>query len=182
MMQDRGYTIPIEQVVLLDEEKWKSKEAYLDRSLLSFIATRNNRSKFKVFFAKEETIVIGAARKFIEEMNQDGIKKGIVILGRNISSQSKRLISDASLDVSYFQEKELLFNVTKHCLTASHTLLDESETEDLLSKYRVKKDQLPRLLQKDPIRKYYGYKQGEIVNITGHSDTIGKYLNYRVVV
>lgn len=45
-----------------------------------------------------------------------------------------------------FVEAELLVNITEHTLVPKHRVLTEAEKSQLLAKYKLKEQQLPRIL------------------------------------
>lgn len=69
-------------------------------------------------------------------------------------------------------------------LVPKHVLLDESEVDDKLNPLNVTREQLPRILLKDPALKALSQeaKPGDVVEIHRASESAGSNLAYRVVV
>jgi len=67
-------------------------------------------------------------------------------------------------------------------LVPKHEILSKKEVEELLKKYNVTKDKLPKILITDPAVKAIGAKVGDVIKIERESPTAGKSYYYRVVV
>jgi len=80
------------------------------------------------------------------------------------------------------------FNVLEHELVPEHYLLDEGETEEVLEKLGVTKDQLPKIKRSDMAIKVlesaYGrqIEAGEVIKVIRKSRTAGEFVAYRLVV
>ncbi|KRX11178.1 RNA polymerase, subunit H/Rpb5 C-terminal [Pseudocohnilembus persalinus] len=79
-----------------------------------------------------------------------------------------------------FDEKNLVYNITKHTLVPKHQPLNSKEKSDLLAKYKIKENQLPKILINDPVSKYFGMRRGDVFKIIRTSETAGKYITYRI--
>ncbi len=73
-------------------------------------------------------------------------------------------------------------DIFDHELVPKHEILSEEEVKDLLSKYNVTKNQLPKILDTDPAVKELNAKIGDVIKITRKSFTAGESVYYRVVV
>jgi len=73
-------------------------------------------------------------------------------------------------------------DVMSHELVPLHEVLSETEGEDVLKGFNLKKDQLPKILITDPCAKRISAKVGDIIKITRESPTAGLSEFYRVVV
>lgn len=73
-------------------------------------------------------------------------------------------------------------DISKHKLVPKHIILNDKEKEELLRKFKINLNQLPRLLTSDPMVKKLDAKVGDVIKIERESSTAGKSIYYRVVV
>ena len=74
------------------------------------------------------------------------------------------------------------FDITKHSLVPKHTKLSDKEKKQVLEKYNITLNELPKILASDPAIKDLGLKLGDIVKIERKSKTAGEYDYYRGVI
>ncbi len=75
-----------------------------------------------------------------------------------------------------------MIDILQHELVPKHEILSKKEKEDLLSRFNVREDQLPKILDSDTIIKKIDGKPGDIVKITRKSPIAGETMYYRVIV
>ena len=99
----------------------------------------------------------------------------------NVTQNNMKMIQSLNLPVEVHLLSRLQFNITKHVLVPRHEVIrDKAVIDDILARYKLKnKYQLPIILKTDPIAKYYGMKNGDLVKITRASETAGEYIVYR---
>ena len=71
--------------------------------------------------------------------------------------------------------------IEKHVLVPQHTILNEEEAIELLTRYNISLSQLPKISRKDPSIKFLDAKTGNIIKIIRKSNTAGKTVYYRMV-
>ena len=76
----------------------------------------------------------------------------------------------------------MAINIREHELVPEHEKLDEEETEKLLDKFNIEKDNLPKMSKKDAVAKKMDLEPGDVVHIERDSPTAGKADYYRVVI
>ena len=74
------------------------------------------------------------------------------------------------------------FDMMSHDLVPLHTILSEKEKGELLKKYNVEPNQLPKILNTDPVSIFIGAKPGQILKIIRNSHTAKESIAYRFVV
>ncbi|MCK4327780.1 MAG: DNA-directed RNA polymerase subunit H [Candidatus Diapherotrites archaeon] len=72
--------------------------------------------------------------------------------------------------------------ILKHSLVPKHEVMSDTSVERLFKKYKLSKDQLPRIKNTDPVVDAIGAKKGQVLKISRDSITAGKAVTYRIVV
>jgi len=75
-----------------------------------------------------------------------------------------------------------MVDILRHELVPKHELLSDHDAQELLQRYAIAPEQLPKILFKDPCTKALGAKPGQIIKITRRSPTAGIATAYRLVV
>lgn len=78
-------------------------------------------------------------------------------------------------------------NVMLHELVPEHKLLSEKEAEEVLQKYKINSDQLPKIRKDDPVLKILEMVEGDItegriIKVIRRSESAGVSFVYRVVI
>eukprot|EP00286_Rhodomonas_abbreviata_P001270 CAMPEP_0181288980 /NCGR_PEP_ID=MMETSP1101-20121128/637_1 /TAXON_ID=46948 /ORGANISM="Rhodomonas abbreviata, Strain Caron Lab Isolate" /LENGTH=185 /DNA_ID=CAMNT_0023393169 /DNA_START=246 /DNA_END=799 /DNA_ORIENTATION=+ len=118
--------------------------------------------------------------------HETGSLTAIVVIHKNMTSFAKKfLVAEHAkrnqgamdgmermrLDLNVFFEVELVLNITQHDMVPAHRLLQPGEKRKLLARYKVRVEQLPRILLSDPVAKYLGLRRGDVVEILRASET-----------
>jgi len=69
----------------------------------------------------------------------------------------------------------------EHQLVPKHVILSESERDELLKKYGITMQQLPKIVLSDPVIMALNGKIGDVIKIIRKSQTAGESIYYRVV-
>ncbi|PIU02839.1 MAG: DNA-directed RNA polymerase subunit H [Candidatus Diapherotrites archaeon CG09_land_8_20_14_0_10_32_12] len=73
-------------------------------------------------------------------------------------------------------------NLKKHVLVPEHSKLIKKEIQELLEKYNLSLNELPKIILTDPAITSLNVKLGDVIKITRDSPTAGKSIYYRVVI
>lgn len=79
-------------------------------------------------------------------------------------------------------DDEQKFNIMNHELVPQHMIISEEEKKELFKKYDINPDQLPKMLDTDPVSIAIGAKPGQLVKIIRKSHTAKEAVAYRLVV
>lgn len=186
MLRDRGYLIDPDQLELSMEE-FKSKlgdTPTRDPLTLHVQKIDNPEDRLYVFFPDEARISVPVIVGFAQKLHKEAMERCIIIGKGSITASARQGINELSSNfmIEYFQDRELVVNITEHELVPEHIVLSDSEKHDLLKKYRVKESQLPKIQIHDPVARYFGLTKGQVVKIIRSSETAGRYVTYRLAV
>ncbi len=81
-----------------------------------------------------------------------------------------------------FIELEQMVNILEYELQPKFRLFTKTEVEEYFKTFNNKKREMPRMLDSDPVARYFNAKQGDILEITRPSVTTGEAVSYRIVV
>lgn len=109
--------------------------------------------------------------------------RAIIVVQQGMTPSAKQSLIDMAPKyiLEQFLESELLINITEHELVPEHIVLTPDEKEELLTRYKLKENQLMRIQAGDPVARYFGLKRGQVVKIIRPSETAGRYISYRLV-
>jgi DNA-directed RNA polymerase subunit H len=131
-----------------------------------------------------EKLTVGVLRETVLAAAKSGASCLIVVdvaLGA-VARQAIAECSQSGVYIEVFTSTELRFDVMQHALQPRYALLTPAEATALLSRYKIKVGQLPRLLARDVCARYLALRRGDIVRITRAASGFDAYSTYRVVV
>lgn len=73
-------------------------------------------------------------------------------------------------------------SILDHVFVPKARILSKEEVEELLKKYKVTKEMLPKILETDPVAVELGAKKGDVIEFVRNSPIAGKSIYYRVVI
>ena len=187
MMEDRGYIVEESQKELTFSDWVKNNN---NRTTLNGIFYKKDQNNpdiiIRLYFEYLEGLKISAndISLFFTNMKDAKADTGIIIISGTLTSQAKQKMADINyeLQIECFNISELMVNITEHSYVPKHILLNDEEKSQLLKRYKIKENQLPKILRTDPVAKYLGLKKGDVVKIIRDSETAGKYVTYRITV
>ena len=127
----------------------------------------------------------------LQEYRPDGSRiTSTIIISNAVLSYDARVKKEdiataTKVYIDTFSEAELNINPTKHTLTPKHELVPADEVENVLESIRANKKWLELIEITDPIVRWYGWKDGDVIKIYRDDsiiDILGpKYFSYRRV-
>jgi len=80
------------------------------------------------------------------------------------------------------KNEEQKFDIMSHELVPQHMIISEDEIKELFDKYEITPDQLPKILDTDPVSIAIGAKPGQFVKVIRKSHTAKEAVAYRLVI
>ncbi|KAK9289510.1 hypothetical protein L1049_007665 [Liquidambar formosana] len=184
MLRDRGYAVPNSEIDLSLQEfrSIYGQTPDPERFRISTSLRSDPSKKILVIFCGPGLVKVNVIRSIATQIvNKDSLSRLILILQNQITSQALKAVDLFSFKVETFQITDLLVNITKHVLKPKHRILTDEEKQKLLKKYSLDEKQLPRMLQKDAIARYYGLEKGQVVKVINSGEITESHVSYRCV-
>lgn len=188
MLVERGDDISLfeEHELSVDKEEYEN-----DRNIIEFQTSKTTiifalTKKLRKYVMDELKNYEGDIDNFITKY---GNKKKVILIFNNdtisqpvITQLNKydKMFQKNDGQLQYFHAKQIMFNPTKHEYVPKHIKLSEKEATDFMNEYMIKsKLYMPVILHNDPIAKWLGLKQGDIVKIIRYNENSGVSFYYR---
>ena len=97
-------------------------------------------------------------------MQEENISRAIIVVQNGMTPSAKQALVDMApkYSLEQFREAELMINITEHELVPKHVVMTTEEKKELLQRYKLKEQQLPRMQQSDPVARYFGLRRGQV--------------------
>lgn len=159
--------------------------ASFSRSKLDFVAERAREDKLKIMFW-ENKIGVVAVRAILKSMEKYDIAAVMIISKDKMTARGKKAVSEINrslaMSIEHFTDDEVSVDITEHQWMSPHRIMSNVETKELLERYKVELQYLPKILKTDAMCRYIGGNVGQCIEIIRTSETAGTSLYYRVVV
>ncbi|NIO22730.1 MAG: DNA-directed RNA polymerase subunit H [Candidatus Aenigmarchaeota archaeon] len=73
-------------------------------------------------------------------------------------------------------------SILEHDLVPKFKILSQEERKQVLERFKITENKLPKVLESDPVVKKLNAKSGDVLEIVRSSDVSGESIYYRVVV
>ncbi len=166
MLRDRNYIADEGKKITFDEFQQEENDF--------FLIFGKDKTKIIIIWHIEEKLGLKTVKNCCVQLKDNNIKNAIIIKYGKLTPPAKATISEsASLyKIRVFDVEDLKINITKHSLVPKHECLSKDEEDKLLKTYKLKKTQLPRMLNTEPVVMYYDWNRGDIIKITRNDGEI----------
>jgi len=140
-----------------------------------------------VLFSQKDKMLERDVHTYMEYAKENDYKNGMIVVATSKPSGNlMNLIRSKFIEdkIQFFHLRELQMDITTHRMSVPHRILTPDEAKDVLDRNRILKpeDQMPWIDSQDIQARVIGAVPGNIIEITRHSDTVGKGVYYRYCV
>ncbi|XP_020864571.1 DNA-directed RNA polymerases I, II, and III subunit RPABC1 isoform X1 [Phascolarctos cinereus] len=170
LCHDRGYLVTQDELdQTLEEFKAqfgdKPSEGRPRRTDLTVLVAHNDdpTDQMFVFFPEEPKVGIKTIKMYCQRMQEENITRALIVVQQGMTPSAKQSLVDMAPKyiLEQFLQQELLINITEHELVPEHVVMTKEEVTELLARYKLRENQLPRIQAGDPVARYFGIKRGQ---------------------
>ncbi|CAL5423123.1 unnamed protein product [Camellia sinensis] len=177
VLRSSGFLFKNEWVAIM-EDKTEEKEKDEEKSKHFLLKLK----QVLVIFCEPTAVKVNTIRSIASQiMNRESLTRLILVVQNQMTNQAQKAVDLFSFKVEIFQITDLLVNITKHVLKPTHRVLNDKEKQNLLKKFSLEEKQIPRMLQKDAIARYYGWEKGQVVKVSYSDEITESHVTYRCV-
>lgn len=85
-------------------------------------------------------------------------------------------------NIEIFKKAMLMINIVEYICSPKYEILSDEECDQMMTEYDIKKKELKKMYDTDPISRYYNLKKGQIARIIRTSKQTGISIDYRIVI
>lgn len=135
---------------------------------------------FHIHFNKtKEKLGVGCVRQYARLLGKMGIYKAVLV-SHGLTPLANRELTAHAVKLEPFLFKEIIINILEHHLVPKHEVLRDDAKKTFLKRYKL--EDLPHILHTDPVVRFLGLRDNDIVRITRPDFVAGLYTTYRRVV
>jgi len=188
MLKERGDDISLfeEHELSIDKEEYENDRNVIELQTSNTTVIFALTKKLRKFIIDELKMCDNDINNFISKYGN--MKNVILIFNNDTISQPviaqlnkyDKIFQKNNGQLQYFHAQQIMFNPTKHEYVPKHIKLSETEAAEFMKEYMIKsKLYMPIILHNDPIAKWLGLKQGDIVKIIRYNENSGVSFYYR---
>lgn len=193
MLEDRGIqkdNLPLN--MKYSYLKYMISEFKNDNPVLDIFAKQDNKKIYVKFINKIEKksnttnyANLVEISKILIEANRINKDDSVIIVIFDPEFDRLKFFNTEQLlpvNVSVFNYKSLLYNISKHPLVPIHIKLSEKERKEIKTKFMLNSySNLPTISYADPVCKYYGFKPTDVIKIIRRSNFAKEYVVYKLI-
>lgn len=159
MMQDRGF-LPLKRLP-------DPKEATAKEPIIWEFSHQDTGEKACVFWDLCPDSKMPFMQQIFAMAATEKLDQAILILPKPLVSKAKASATNMSknFNLTMFVLAELQFPIVDHVDVPEHTRMSEKEAKEALHKFQMTLDTCLWIYTTDPITKWYGWREGDIIKI-----------------
>ena len=158
--------------------KVKKKEKEEDRTI--YHLSRGDSNLIFLCLGDQKTIGIAYVRELRDLVEEAGADKGVIITDGKYTYSARA--NAPKLGVELVPRTLPTFDIFKHKLVSPADILSKEERERVIKFYHAEPYQFPWIKASDPVSIILGAKPGDILKLSGYSETAGTHTSYRYVI
>jgi len=185
MLQDRGNSIPKEvSIVNFEQFSIKYDTDNIDIYINDEIKNKKIYVHFNINLNKKfgKSDLVETLKKVVNSYKDENINLILLLKEKENSTVTKELERKQYENVEIFLKKYMIFNITHHIYVPKHIVLNDEESEEVVSKFNTPKIKFPKILKSDPLARYFALKSGMMFKILRKSPEVGESISYRYCV
>lgn len=157
---------------------------YNKRELENYVRTDTN-TLLGIYIFDEMKVGVKAIKDILDIVFEKDLKHIICVYKNEITTFARQYLEQVCLEnkirIEQFSFKDLTFNVTKHQLVPKHEIISSTEVLNLLTTFKINRNNLPLISVNDPVIKYLGAVKYDIVKIYRKDQDFISSIYYRKV-
>lgn len=124
--------------------------------------------------------ITGKSQQLTDFINKYNNYHKIIVVD-SITDKSRQALTTSKF-IEVFSETEFMINITEHVCSPEFIVLSNEEADECNKSYNVKKKEMQKQYDSDPISRYLFLKRGQVIRIIRNNEVTGQSVSYRIIV